>query len=497
MALVHLALALEGNGMSVSVGLPDRALAPFAEEYSRHPGADRLLAAFLLKLGANSILGRGSKTQAITVGGCDAQGRDCSNAVTDGFLRAADLARVGDPHVFLRCHPGLAPGTQSLAASLLSRGLSMPLLVNDTPTIQGFMAAGVPAEHATRYCVIGCNELGIPGLCCGTAMPRAGTIEYVQLLNDTLYALPDPDGIASLDEVLRVMGERMEERLEAARRQYVHLAPWWSARAPVPLASALMTGPRTRGLDLGLAMTYEFPGLYERGLANAVNALAALHQVVFRDKRAPLSEVIRGLQSNHGDTTLRRALQDSPKWGNDDPEADRWAQRLLELRERVLERVDQSFGHSTHFVCHVIRSLHHLDGGKLAASADGRRAGEPLGDSIGAVTGTARSGATAVLNSVAKIETTRFYRGGCNLNLTLVAGTPEPTVEALITAFFAAGGQELQINCLNPGTLRDAQHCPEHHGDLVVRVAGLSARFVDLGRREQDELIARAEAAAR
>jgi len=164
------------------------------------------------------------------------------------------------------------------------------------------------------------------------------------------------------------------------------------------------------------------------------------------------------------------------------------------MRERVLDEVDAAFGHAPHVVCHVVRSLHHFDGRRIAASPDGRRAWTPVADSIGAQAGTARAGPTATLNSVLKLNAARHYRGGYNLNLTLSRRTT--TVEmlaALVESFFARGGQELQVNCFDVETLRAARQCPEQHGDLVVRVAGFSTRFVDLSTVEQEELIARAE----
>lgn len=93
-----------------------------------------------------------------------------------------------------------------------------------------------------------------------------------------------------------------------------------------------------------------------------------------------------------------------------------------------------------------------------------------------------------------KLDAARDYRGGCNLNLTLPRSTATPDrLRALVEAFFGEGGQELQINCLDAATLRAARENPEAHQDLVVRVAGFGARFIDLSRAEQEELIARAE----
>jgi formate C-acetyltransferase len=268
------------------------------------------------------------------------------------------------------------------------------------------------------------------------------------------------------------------------------------ARVPTPFTSSLMRGCIARGVDMRAGMDYHLPGVYERGLANAANALAAIHETVFERGALSLGELVQALQGDFPQEGVRERLLDAPKWGNDDARADRWARDLVEMRERVLGCVDDQFGHSPHVVCHVVRSLHRLDGRRIAASADGRRAWTPVGDSIGAVVGTAHAGPTAVLNSVLKLDAARQYRGGYNLNLTLAPASTTPDVVGTLTeTFFGEGGQELQVNCHDAGQLRAAQRDPAGHGDLLVRVAGFSARFVDLSRAEQDELIARAELA--
>ncbi|NOY82702.1 MAG: hypothetical protein GXP31_17025 [Kiritimatiellaeota bacterium] len=496
--LVHLALALEGHGMSVSIGLPDRVLARFVASNLDETTTTALIGAFMLKITANSVFGRGSKTQAVTVGGADARGRDCSNRLTRCFLDAADLVRVGDPHLFLRWHPRLAPSLKSRAADLLAAGLSMPLLIHDNPTAQGFVNAGVAPEDAWQYCVIGCNELGIPGLAAESANARAGNVLYLEILNQLLLDHPSPDSVSDTNALLDILETALERRLRAARKHCVEAWRRLPEAAPVPFTSALMHGCIEAGDDMVRAMKYRIPGLFERQLTNAANALAAIDRQVFRERTATLSQLVDAMKNDYRSAAaecLRRSLLTSPRWGNDEPAADAWAMRLLDMRECVLDRIDREFGHNGHIVCHVVRSLHHLDGKRTGASPDGRHAGRPVADSIGAGAGEATRGPTAVLNSVARIDACTYYRGGYNLNITLPAGRTRANVLLpLIEGFFRRGGQELQVNCLDAERLRDAQHHPERHGDLLVRFAGLSSRFVDLSRVEQDELIARAEA---
>ncbi|MBM3499864.1 MAG: hypothetical protein FJX74_14480, partial [Armatimonadetes bacterium] len=351
-------------------------------------------------------------------------------------------------------------------------------------------------EDALEYCVIGCNELGIPGRSMESATALAGNLQYLELLNQVLLELPDPDGLNSMAEVMQALERHMLVQAAWFRHHGEAHRLRMAEHVPTPFTSALMRGCLQRGEDLLTGMGYRLPGVYERGLTNAANALAALEQVVFEDQTLTLRALTEALRSNLADAQVRELLLAAPKWGNDDERADRWAIELVAMRERVLSELDARFGGHPHMSCHVVRSLHHLDGRRIGASADGRLAGAPVADSIGAQTGTAREGPTAILNSVLKLDAVHNYRGGYNLNLTLPPGAASPDVLlSLIETFFGAGGQELQVSVLDAETLRAAQREPERHGDLVVRVAGFSGRFVDLSPTEQDELIQRAEAA--
>lgn len=199
------------------------------------------------------------------------------------------------------------------------------------------------------------------------------------------------------------------------------------------------------------------------------------------------------------DARLHGAVAACPKWGNDRPEADAWAERLLEARDRVVRRIAASDDSRPRMSCHVVRSLHWVDGLQHDASPDGRRRGQPYAACVGPEPGHARQGPTAVMNSVRSLQARRFYPGGYNFNLTLppdVDGKADPArLAALIEAFFSHGGQELQVSVLDPATLRDAMDHPERYPDLLVRIAGFTARFATLSRMQQTALVQRAEGA--
>jgi len=481
-ALVHLAIAIEGHGYSVSLAHLDRILLPY---YDGAPETTELLAAFMLKITSNSIWGSHSKTQAITLGGLDSKGNDECNPLTLHFLNACDMVRMPDPHIFVRWHEKIDRRVKERAIELLGSGLSMPLLVGDEQTAQGFINARIPPEDAWDYCVIGCNELGIPGKLWDSA--TGPFIGDPAILREALMS--DRSDKSDMSDVLAAVRATMKQHITRGLKNSLGGRDWAAKNVPTPFTSALMDGCIERGSDLHNGAQYSLPVVMERGFTNAVNGLAAVEH-----NDLTIGELIQALESDFADETVRRKLLNAPKWGNDDDRADKWARVWMDIREEVLREVEAELGCRRHIVQHVIRSLHHIDGSKLGATPDGRRAGTPVADSIGAVAGTAREGPTALLNSVLKLRPAEYWQGGYNLNLTLSPNTvSDKNLLALVDAFFADGGQELQIGCLDADTLRDAKANPEKYPDLLVRIAGFNALFAKLSPAEQDELIARAE----
>lgn len=491
-ALVHLAIHIEGHGYSVSLGLLDRILEPYIDGSSE---TTELLAAFLLKISANSLWGSHSKTQAITLGGLDSRGNDRCNELTLRFLDACDLVRMPDPHLFIRWHERIDPRVKEHAVRLLSEGLSMPMLIGDEQTAGGFIGVGIAAEDAWEYCVIGCNELGIPGRLASSA--TGPTLNCAVLLREIVLQSPAFSDMSDLSNRLRAaMRAGLTQKL---RNRMI----WWpktADHAPTPFTSALMDGCVRDGCDLHVRMRYNHPGLMERGFTNAVNGLAAIEQTVFREKSLSIDEIRYALLTNYEDPVVRARILAAPKWGSDDERADKWAVELLEIMQQVIEEIEHEIGSERHVSCHVVRSLHHVEGKQIEATPDGRPAFAPLADSIGPPGGMSAAGPTALLRSVMKLRPAEYWAGGYNLNLTLGKGgtldpAPRANLIAMLDAFFAHGGQELQIGVLDADQLRDAREHPDRYGNLLVRIAGFNALFVHLSPEEQAELIERAERA--
>ncbi len=489
--LIHLASIIEGQGMSVSIGLPDRVLSRFSQECIDDPSATcNLVRAFLLKLAANSFHGRGSKTQAITIGGAQ-EGRDCCNPVSYAFLDAFARSPVNDPHLFLRWHPKLDEKCWKKGIDMLAQGRSMPMLVNDEQVVPGLVEAGVSTGDAWEYCIVGCNELGIPGKCCQSGFSVQMGFNDLEVI-DRITRSSDMSGASDAD----ILDAYEKSTAEMTRDSLSKRMKWtddYVEKVPFPFCSSCCIGTVESGQDLLKGMKYpHIYGLFIRGTSNAVNALSSISNIVEKRKLCSLNELISAIDSQ--DPRFLAEIAKAPKWGNDDEAADGLCIELNLRRDRALRQVSKEAGLPRFAVCHVVRSLHHIDGQRIGNTVDGRKSGSPVADSVGAVLGTQTKGPTALLNSVSKINASRSFPGIYNLNMTLPSSPDNPVlIRHLLETFFRKGGQEIQVNVIDAVKLREAQKHPELFRDLIVRIAGFNARFIELAKTEQEELIRRAE----
>jgi len=265
---------------------------------------------------------------------------------------------------------------------------------------------------------------------------------------------------------------------------------------PTPFSSLLVEGCLETGKDLteGGAL-YNASGIQGVGVADVADSLAALDEVVFRKGKYTLAEVVAALREDfNGAQRLRAELLKAPKFGNDHPLPDGYADLVVRIFHDSLARHRNTRGGPYvpgfySVTCHV------AFGREVGALPSGRRAGETLAASLGPANGRDRRGPTAVLSSVARLDA-RLMPNGCALNLSfspaeLRGEEGAERLAALMRGFFEDGGMQLQCNVLDPEMLEDARRCPGKYPGLVVRVAGYCAYFDDLPDAVKAEIISR------
>jgi formate C-acetyltransferase len=265
--------------------------------------------------------------------------------------------------------------------------------------------------------------------------------------------------------------------------------------APKPLMSLMYEGCMEHGRDVsaGGAMYNFGPGVVWSGLATYADSMAAIKKLVYDEGKYTLAELNEALKADFQgfDAVLRDCLE-APKYGNDDPYADDIAADIIEFTETEHRKIRTLYSTLSHGTLSISNNTPF--GMLTGASANGRRAWTPLSDGISPTQGADKKGPTAI-KSVSRLACDNMNIGMVH-NFKLMAGlleTPEGKngLIALLKAASIFGNGEMQFNYLDNKTLVEAQEKPKEHRDLVVRVAGYSAFFVELCQDVQNEIISR------
>lgn len=519
--VTHMAVCLEGLNSAVSFGRLDQYLYPYyrrdIEGGTITPDRAReLLLCFSAKATEHVFLlsGRTSEyhggylvAQAGTVGGVDREGSDATNELTYIFLDVMEEAGLRDPNYLARTHTGSSEQYLRRVADVARRGNAVPAIFNDEVTIESLTRHGYPLEEARNYGLVGCVEPTLPGksffstdaalfnlpLCLKLAINRGRRLKSRRRLG---AETPDPSSFTSIEQVVdafRTQVEYMVRRLiddiqmiEKGNRDY----------HPTPFSSMLVDGCLESGKDVtaGGAM-YNSSGIQGIGVADVSDSLAALEDMVFKRKKYSMARILEAMRKDFADDSIVQAdLLNAPKFGNDHTMPDVYAEMVVKVFHDALSRYRNTRGGA--YVPGFYSSTCHVAFGKrTGALPSGRKAGEPFAASLGASNGRDRLGATALLNSVARIDSTLSPNGyALNLRFDPHFLTGERGVDilsALMKGFFDSGGMEMQLNVLDPEMLEDAHRNPGKYPGIVVRVAGYCAYFDDLPASVQQEIIGR------
>ncbi len=284
---------------------------------------------------------------------------------------------------------------------------------------------------------------------------------------------------------LKIEGNNVIERL-------------FAEHMPAPFMSLVMDDCIARGLDYhNGGARYNPTYIQGVGIGTVTDALTAVKYHVFDKQELKMDELLAAMRADfQGYEQLQnKLLNHTPKYGNDDDYADAVAQEIFNAYYDLLNGRPNTKG-GRYRVNLLPTTVHIYFGSVTGALPDGRRAGAPVSDGISPSQGRDKKGPTAVIKSAAKIDHART--GGTLLNMKFNPQVLEGD-EAIdkfvhfIRAYFKLDGHHVQFNVITADTLRQAQEKPEENRDLIVRVAGYSDYFVDIGRELQDEIIARTE----
>jgi len=506
---INLMVQLESNGTGVSFGRMDQFLYPFYKKDMdsgklNAATAQELLDCFFIKCNeivkfrtaSSAALWSGYLVnQNITIGGQTVYGEDAANRLTYMCLESQQKLRMREPQLSLRVHKGTPDRVLMKAAEVISGGGGKPQFVSDEVIIPSLMELGIPLLESRDYGMIGCVEPGVVG---GLGRHKSGDLNLPKVLERALNSRAS--GFDTFEELMRAFREELDHVTGVmASLQKDVLCNILREQFPHVLLSIVEPDCVERGLDLtGGGIRHHWNCFTCTGLANTVNSLAAIKKVIHEQKKMSYAELKKALDSDFkGMKNYHDMLLEAPKYGNDDPYADAVARRVT---EELYDSVARLRGpEASKYAIGYVTVTKNVSFGKVTgATPDGRRRGEPLADGVSPSHGTDREGPTAVMKSVGKLDLMRAGEGVI-LNLKFIPSALENEsqrrrfIELLRTFLLDLQGLHVQFNVVSAKTLRDAQAHPEKHRDLLVRVAGYSAYFVELSRDVQDDIIGRTE----
>jgi len=519
--LTHMAVCQESLNSAISFGRVDRYLYPYYKQDLENgritpDDARELLLCFTAKCAEHVFLvseklsqysGGYLVVQAAIIGGVDREGNDAVNDLSYLLLDVMEESGLREPNYQARIHANSPHNYLRRVAEVVKKGNGVPALFGDGAAIESLVAHGYPLEEARNYGVVGCVELALPGksffstdagllnlpICLELALNRGRRLKGGQRIGPETA---DPRSFKDTEQVIDAFRTQVDfvvarmlsdmKVIELGNRNY----------HPTPFSSMLVDGCLESGKDIseGGAL-YNSSGIQAVSVADVADSLAALETVVFQRRKYTMVDVIRALRNNfNGDSKLWAELRNAPKFGNDDALPDHYAGMVAGIFYNALAKHRNTRGGPYvpgfyTITCHVVF-------GKLTgALPSGRKAGEPFAPGLGPCNGCDRLGPTAIMNSVAHIDS-KLAPNGYALNLrfdpaTLAGDRGTEILVALSRGFLEGGGLEVQFNVLDPEMLEDARCNPGKYPGLVVRVSGYCAYFDDLPDAAKAEIIAR------
>ena len=446
------------------------------------------------------------------VGGVTRDGRDATNELTYLLMDAVRHVRIYQPSLACRIHNKSPKKYLKKIVDVVRSGMGFPACHFDDAHIKMMLAKGVSIEDARDYCLMGCVEPQKSG-----RLYQWTSTSYTQWPICIELALNHGVPLWYGKQVCPDMGNpdrfKTYEEFEAAVKDEIKFITKWTAvatvisqrvhkeLAPKPLMSIMYEGCMEKAKDVsaGGAMYNFGPGVVWSGLATYTDSMAAIKKLVFDDKKYTLEQMNEALKADFkGYEQIRTDCLNAPKYGNDDPYVDNIAKEMMDFSYEVTSSYKNLLGYS--FVTGNVPVIANVPHGEVTcALPSGRKAGTPLADGVSPYTGYDKNGPTAIIKSVCTMD---HSKSGCGnlLNMKLSPSLLETEQDkknliALMRTESQLGGYHVQFNVVSNDTLRDAQEHPENYSDLLVRVAGYSAYFVELRPDAQQAIIDRTELA--
>ena len=458
--------------------------------------------------------------ELVALGGRNRYGRDATNELSYAILESVRPLKSSHPDLCVRIHANTPDKFLHAAVECVKDGKGLPKFLNDEVLIPHYLEHGATMQQALDYSPSSCADNRVIPL--ETHVTGNGSFSYGGILEMTLrdgktklsgdiqigLHTGDPRNFKTYDDLWKAFTAQLLNvvtHIMVQQRVANLIKPNYFA---APMTSMLLEPSMRECRDIH---THEdhFPGSIDMamiesiGKATAVDSLAAMKHLIFDTKKVTWDELMTALDANWKDKeALRQQCLNAPKYGNDIE----WVDNIgWEIEKTIIEFSKANpRANGQCFVLKCVPVTAHVPYGKGTwATPNGRVAHEFLSEGVSAAHGMDVKGPTTALLSISRARVSCYpsLKGPDLINMKFAPGNvsgEEGTrrLMQVIRAWSQLGLWHIQFNILNRETLLAAQKEPEKYRDLVVRIAGYSAYFVDLSPDQQAEIIARTEEAA-
>ncbi|MBN2684349.1 MAG: glycyl radical protein [Pontiellaceae bacterium] len=440
----------------------------------------------------------------INSGGLTIDGEDGVNEVTWLVLDVIDEMRLLQPSSNVQVSRKNPDEFVKRTARIVRKGWGQPSFFNADAVVEEMLRMGKSLEDARCGGTSGCVETGAFGK---ESYILTGYFNLPKVLEITLNNGIDPEtgkkiGIyapfSSYDELFEAFRKQLHHFIDIKIAGNNTIEKLYMEQMPVPFLSTVISDCIQNGRDYNAGgARYNTMYIQGVGIGTMTDSLCAVRKHVYEEQSCSMNELLAALKDNFSghDELHNKLFNESPKYGNDDDEADEVMRAVFEaFHDEVSGRPCVKGG--KYAINMLPTTCHIYFGSVIGATPCGRKAHTPLPEGISPSKGADRKGPTAVIQSAAKMG--HLDTGGTLLNQKF---TPQvmagergiDNLSALVRAYFRMDGHHIQFNVIDKQTLLDAQQHPEEYSDLIVRVAGYSDYFNNLDKVLQDEIIARTE----
>jgi len=524
----HMLLGWEiGFHGGISLGRADQYLYPFYESDIREgkitkEEAQELIDCLFMRFSQSfglwtkyGVISQYTPGHHLDIGGQKADGTDATNALSFMFIEAImHTPGMVEPAIGLLVHSKTPDDILIKACQLTAVGSGNPQYINHDVLVDNLLGRGstiggrpVSLEMAREFggCV-GCHEPSIHTMESGWEVNQT---QHLALLMELVMTngwsrifgkrrgaeTGDPRQFKSFDDVRDAFHNQVAFEM---KRGAISANLGEQLLQPTPFTSALTEDCIENGIcrEKGGAR-YSLGAVSSSGTVDAGNSLAAIKKVVFDDQKITMTELCDALDNDFkGYEDIHKMCLEAPKFGNDDDYADEQIAWVSHLVATEAMKYKTTYG-GTKYAYQVPMSSYVPQGLMVGALPSGRKAQAPISDGASPTIGTDMNGPTAVLKSMGKINNPELSLGQTlNMKLDPIVFENEDGIKRLadlIRVFVDQKVDHVQINVVSAKTLKAAQKEPEKFKDLVVKVAGYNARFVELNKTVQDSIIARTE----